>query len=69
MLSGSCSRDVCRWRRRVRCLRRVRDQFNGVLWRFRTGSGRRDVPERYGPWSTVYSRLRARVEGPGCSRR
>jgi transposase len=37
--------------------RRVRDQFNGVLWRFRTGSGRRDVPKRYGPWSTVYSRF------------
>lgn len=37
--------------------RRVRDQFNGVLWRFRTGSGWRDVPERYGAWSTVYSRF------------
>jgi transposase len=35
----------------------VRDQFNGVLWRFRTGSGWRDVPERYGAWSTVYSRF------------
>lgn len=39
--------------------RRVRDQFNGILWRFRTGSGWRDVPERYGPWSTVYSRFNA----------
>ncbi|MEV0538128.1 transposase [Kitasatospora sp. NPDC050463] len=39
--------------------RRVRDQFNGVLWRFRTGSGWRDVPDRYGPWSTVYSRFNA----------
>ncbi len=37
--------------------RRVRDQFNGILWRFRTGSGWRDVPERYGPWSTIYSRF------------
>ncbi|MBB4920360.1 transposase [Streptosporangium saharense] len=37
--------------------RRVRDQFNGILWRFRTGSGWRDVPERYGPWGTVYSRF------------
>ncbi|SEB71108.1 Putative transposase of IS4/5 family [Streptomyces sp. TLI_105] len=37
--------------------RRVRDQFNGVLWRFRTGCGWRDVPERYGAWSTVYSRF------------
>lgn len=39
--------------------RRVRDQFNGVLWRFRTGSGWRDVPDRYGPWSTIYSRFSA----------
>ncbi len=39
--------------------RRVRDQFNGILWRFRAGSGWRDVPERYGPWSTVYSRFNA----------
>jgi transposase len=37
--------------------RRVREQFNGVLWRFRTGSGWRDVPDRYGPWSTIYSRF------------
>lgn len=36
---------------------RVRDQFNGMMWRFRTGSGWRDVPERYGPWSRVYSRF------------
>ncbi len=39
--------------------RRVWAQFNDVMWRFRTGSGWREVPERYGPWSTVYSRLRA----------
>ncbi|GAT66213.1 transposase [Planomonospora sphaerica] len=39
--------------------RRARDQFNGILWRFRTGSGWRDVPERYGPWSTLYSRFNA----------
>lgn len=37
--------------------RRARDQFNGILWRFRTGSGWRDVPERYGNWSTIYSRF------------
>ncbi|MER6638511.1 transposase [Streptomyces microflavus] len=35
----------------------VRDQFNGAIWAFRAGSGRRDVPDRYGPWSTVYSRF------------
>lgn len=37
--------------------RRVRDYFNGILWRFRTGSGWRDVPDRYGPWSTIYTRF------------
>jgi len=39
--------------------RRLREQFNGILWRFRTGSGWRDVPERYGPWSTLYDRFNA----------
>jgi transposase len=39
--------------------RRTRELFNGVLWRFRNGTGWREVPERYGPWSTVYSRFRA----------
>lgn len=32
--------------------------INGILWRFRTGAPWRDLPERYGPWSTVYSRFR-----------
>jgi transposase len=41
---------------------RVREQFNGVMWRFRTGSGWRDVPERYGSWSTIYSRFNAWVK-------
>ncbi|MEY9860759.1 transposase [Catenulispora sp. GAS73] len=39
--------------------RRMREQFNGILWRFRTGSGWRDVPERYGSWSTLYDRFNA----------
>lgn len=39
--------------------RRLREQFNGILWRFRTGSGWRDVPERYGSWSTLYDRFSA----------
>ncbi|WP_369334873.1 transposase [Streptomyces sp. SID13666] len=28
---------------------RLRDCFNGVMWRFRTGSPWRDVPEGTGP--------------------
>ncbi|WP_406290562.1 transposase [Embleya sp. NBC_00896] len=38
---------------------RLRDCFDGVMWRFRTGSPWRDVPERYGPWQTVYQRFHA----------
>ena len=31
---------------------------NGILWKLRTGAPWRDLPERYGPWSTVHSRFR-----------
>ena len=31
--------------------------FNGILWRLRTGAPWRDLPERYGPWQTVYHRF------------
>ncbi|MBB6166322.1 transposase [Rhizobium wenxiniae] len=31
--------------------------MNGILWRFRTGSSWRDVPERYGPRTTLYNRF------------
>ncbi|WP_028984440.1 IS5 family transposase [Sporichthya polymorpha] len=29
----------------------------GIVWRFRTGAPWRDVPERFGPWNTVYKRF------------
>jgi transposase len=32
--------------------------INAVLWRTRTGSPWRDVPECYGSWKTVYDRHR-----------
>jgi transposase len=32
--------------------------LNGILWRLATGAPWRDLPERYGPWQTVYSRFR-----------
>jgi len=35
-----------------------RKVINGVLWRTRTGSPWRDLPERYGCWQTVYDRHR-----------
>jgi transposase len=31
--------------------------LNGILWRFRTGSPWRDIPDRYGPHTTCYNRF------------
>ena len=31
--------------------------LNGILWKLKTGAPWRDLPERYGPWSSVYSRF------------
>ncbi len=36
----------------------LRSYFNAIMWRFRTGAPWRDVPERYGSWSTIYDRFR-----------
>jgi len=41
-----------------------RQVVNGVLWRLRTGAPWRDLPQRYGPWQTVYERF-ARWEADG----
>ena len=32
--------------------------LNGVLWVLCSGAAWRDMPERFGPWSTVYQRFR-----------
>jgi transposase len=32
--------------------------LNGILWRLHTGAPWRDIPERYGPWETIYGRFR-----------
>lgn len=34
-----------------------RQMLNGVVWVVRSGAAWRDLPERYGAWSTVYSRF------------
>ena len=41
---------------------------NGIMWRTRTGSPWRDLPECYGNWKTVYNRHR-RWSGDGTWRR
>jgi transposase len=48
-----------------------RQVINGILWRFRTGSSWRDVPERYGPCTPSTSASRAGAppaSGIGCWR-
>ena len=41
-----------------------RTVINGILRKLRTGSPRRDLPERYGPWQTCYDRfIRWRRDG------
>src|SRR3954465_15708083 len=35
-----------------------RAMVNGIFWRLNTGAPWRDLPERYGPWQTVYHRFR-----------
>src|SRR5437868_14042904 len=35
-----------------------RTMLNAILWKLATGVPWRDLPERYGPWQTVYTRFR-----------
>lgn len=35
-----------------------RTVLNAILWRLTTGAPWRDLPERYGPWQSVYTRFR-----------
>lgn len=44
----------------LRGRRRLDDRrgLNGIVWKFRTGTAWRDVPERYGPWATLHTRFR-----------
>lgn len=38
--------------------RSKRTLIDGIRWRVRVGAPWRDVPERYGPWQTVYDLFR-----------
>ena len=35
-----------------------RTQLNGIFWILATGAAWRDLPERFGPWQTVYDHFR-----------
>lgn len=43
--------------RRGRPAQDHRTLLNGILWVLRTGAPWRDIPERYGKWTTIYSRF------------
>jgi transposase len=34
-----------------------RQVLDGLLWKLNTGAQWRDIPERYGPWQTIYDRF------------
>jgi transposase len=36
--------------------------INGIVWIARSGAPWRDMPERYGPWETAYTRFRELVD-------
>ena len=36
--------------------------LNGILWLARSGAPWRDLPERFGPWETVYTRFSELVD-------
>ena len=40
-----------------RARRDDRQVVNGIVWKLATGAPWRDLPERYGPWATVYTRF------------
>ncbi len=37
---------------------RLRQQFEGVIWKFRSGAQWREMPVEFGAWSTVHNRFR-----------
>lgn len=37
---------------------RLRQQFSGMIWRFRTGGQWREMPAEFGAWPTVHNRFR-----------
>lgn len=39
-----------------------RTMINAMIWIARSGAPWRDLPERYGPWETVYSRFRRWID-------
>ena len=51
--------------RKWRGVKRVDDRrvLNGIFWVLRSGAPWRDLPERYGPYTTVYNRFNRVAQG------
>ena len=49
-------------RKRGRPSKNNRIMLNGMIWIARSGAPWRDLPERYGPWESVYSRFRKWID-------
>lgn len=39
-----------------------RQIFNGIVWLLRSGAPWRDIPDRYGPFTTIYTRFRELID-------
>lgn len=48
--------------KRGRPLKDNRLMLNAMIWMARSGAPWRDLPERFGPWETVYSRFRKWID-------
>lgn len=46
---------------------RLREQFEGVIWRFRSSASDARCPPSFGPWATVYGRFRVWRDAGVCS--
>jgi transposase len=51
LMPGAAPRGGGRWRDHQQVV-------NGLFWKLATGAQWRDIPERYGPWQTIYERFR-----------
>lgn len=58
LVKDELPRPVAREDGKGRPSRSDREILNGIFWLLCSGSPWRDLPERYGPWQTVYDRFR-----------
>ena len=65
MMNGTASRTFSTPETKGKQGRPAKDSrtiLNGIVWIARSGAPWRDLPARYGPWETVYSRFRKWID-------